>query len=398
MRENMRKHLLIFWGIIFFTIFLIIPSIVYALNTNDTWYRSTSVAQYIYAHNSCRGVRSTQTDEYFVPTRSSPEWLWFQNAPPSNVELLNCCTSINISGIWQPFRWPWSNPPTPSYLVFNPWHAHFFYPDEATADVLCGDLWYENGWWNTTDYPSSPGWDFSNLAIVWDDWTGSAINYCTSGWNCISQWIPFIRNLHCCNTKPANLPSTPPNQPNTPSPPSCPAWQVYECRLVQEEWQVCQCWTEINDNGSCFVAGTKITLADGTKKDIEDIQIGDKLMWMDKSINKVLHLDQPYLERRRIYSINGSKAFVTEDHPFLTTEWWKSRDPESSFRYYEDIEVSLLKLWDELIREDWSTEVIKSLIFETQNPDTIVYSFDVDGNDTYIANGYIVHNSWAHND
>jgi hypothetical protein len=84
------------------------------------------------------------------------------------------------------------------------------------------------------------------------------------------------------------------------------------------------------DEVSCFIAGTKVLMANGTEKNIEDVKIGDVLLGSENSYNVVRGYDQPILGDRLLYSINGSDYFVTAEHPFMTTEGWKSISPEAT--------------------------------------------------------------------
>ena len=164
-----------------------------------------------------------------------------------------------------------------------------------------------------------------------------------------------------------------------------------------------------NPSSSCFVSWTKVTMADGTLKNIEDVVIWDKLLWSDWSINTVKWYDRPQLGERKLRSINGSKYFVSDEHPFKTTDWWKAFDPVMakmeivnalnqgwlvSDETTEDLlNISQLWIWDTLIRKIWN-ETIVSLSSKTGNPNTQLYNFALDGNNTYYADGYLVHNKW----
>jgi hypothetical protein len=96
-----------------------------------------------------------------------------------------------------------------------------------------------------------------------------------------------------------------------------------------------------------------------------------------------------------IYGINGSDYFVTGGHPFLTTDGWKCCNLETGNQYYENVELTQLVVGDKLLKYDaeyntyYEQEVLEmtsSLLTKT------VYLLDVAGDDTYIADGYIVHN------
>ena len=140
--------------------------------------------------------------------------------------------------------------------------------------------------------------------------------------------------------------------------------------------------------GGCFIAGTEITLFDGTKKNIEDIGLGESLIDLRGSKVKVQKLIS-YDYEGPIYSINGGPYFFTPNHPFLTTSGWKSLDPKKSMEEAPDLQVSHLMLGDILLKKD-GVEVVLSL--DSMNIKDKVYNFTLDGTHEYIANDYAVHN------
>jgi hypothetical protein len=140
--------------------------------------------------------------------------------------------------------------------------------------------------------------------------------------------------------------------------------------------------------GGCFIAGTEITLFDGSKKNIEDIGLGESLVDLKGSKVKVQKLIS-YDYDGPIYSINGGPYFFTPNHPFLTTSGWKSLDPKKSMEEAPGLKVSHLMLGDILLKKD-GVEVILSL--DSIHIKDKVYNFTLDGTHEYIANDFAVHN------
>ena len=138
------------------------------------------------------------------------------------------------------------------------------------------------------------------------------------------------------------------------------------------------------------MAWTQVTMADGTKKNIEDVEIWEKILWQDWFINTVIWYDRPTLWNRHLWSINGSEYFVSDEHPFKTTEWWKSFNPEMT-KLEIDLNTTELKVWDILVTSNWLEE-IKYVDYVSADYNTPLYNFVLDGNHTYYANGYLVHN------
>jgi len=150
---------------------------------------------------------------------------------------------------------------------------------------------------------------------------------------------------------------------------------------------------------SCFTAGTTVKTPLGYKP-IEDVKIGDILVGEDSSINKVLEYDCPLLGDRLVYSVNDSKPFVTAEHPIKTTKGWKSISPTATKADSEEVfkllqfaedDSTTLSVGDTLVTIN-GEECIKCITATTMSASTQLYNFKLDGNNTYYANGYLVHN------
>ena len=148
--------------------------------------------------------------------------------------------------------------------------------------------------------------------------------------------------------------------------------------------------------GSCFIAGTKVTMADGTFKNIEDVKVGDKVKG-HKEENTVIKLDPTLLADRKLYSFNDNEHyFFTSEHPFMTEEGWKSIKPEKTkerdgVELYEQLKGEL-KVGDKLVTDKGSIEIKSIESKEINNPEMPLYNFNVSNDNSYIADGYVVHN------
>ena len=149
-------------------------------------------------------------------------------------------------------------------------------------------------------------------------------------------------------------------------------------------------------NYSCFIAGTKVTMADGTFKNIEDIKVGDKVKG-HKDDNEVIKLDPTLLANRKLYSFNkNDHYFFTSEHPFMTEEGWKSVKPEKTkerdgIELYNQLEGEL-KIGDKLVTDKGLIEITDIKSKEINKPDMPLYNFNVSNDNSYIADGYVVHN------
>jgi len=147
----------------------------------------------------------------------------------------------------------------------------------------------------------------------------------------------------------------------------------------------------------CFIAGTQVTMADGTKQNIEDVTVGALVLGQNGAHNEVLGLHQPMLGERSLYSINGSAHFVTPAHPFLTTEGWKSINMDEIHRentvLVDELSITELQVGDEIIRDDGTTELITS-IDGAQKEDQRLYNFFLSGDGTYFVDGLLTHDEF----
>ncbi len=133
-------------------------------------------------------------------------------------------------------------------------------------------------------------------------------------------------------------------------------------------------------------------MKNGSYKNIEDIEIWDKIVGQDNIINTVLWYDRPKLWTRKLYSINNGPYFVTHEHPFMTLEWWKSINPDATWQEMPNFKIRSLELGDILVKENWEYEYIWTIQSKELDSETLLYNFKLDGNNTYYANGYLVHN------
>ncbi len=174
---------------------------------------------------------------------------------------------------------------------------------------------------------------------------------------------------------------------------------VYKC--VNNEWVFVRsgssgCQEKWACISSCFTPGTLITMADGSKKPISEIKIGEKVRSASGGSNTVLGFETPKLGTRSLYAFNDSEDyFVTAEHPFLTEDGWKAIDPEATKREKPSIakrlNITKLEVGDVIITENGKIKIEK-IKSKSADPNQTVYNLILDGDHTYIANGFVVHN------
>jgi hypothetical protein len=159
---------------------------------------------------------------------------------------------------------------------------------------------------------------------------------------------------------------------------------------------------------SCFLPGTMIRMSDGSEKDIEDINVGDKVLsvvipdlpdedlgynvWktfsstdemtnLEVSSATVEHIFYDYMDG--YYNINDGLIKVTAEHDFwiYTGEKWK---------WYNSKQLSV---GDKLLDYEGNLTEITSI--ENIVEEVEVVNFDVEPLDIYFASGVLVHNKGA---
>ena len=151
----------------------------------------------------------------------------------------------------------------------------------------------------------------------------------------------------------------------------------------------------------CFVAGTPITMGDGTTKAIERIEIGDEVMnynFKDEEvqIGKVTTIDMPVHADIIEISFNSKTTKNTFDHPYwVVGKGWSSYKPEWTKKRY-DIESNQLEVGDKCLelRDGKLVEREITDIVEDINP-VQTYSLEITTNHNYFANDVLVHNKFC---
>ena len=150
----------------------------------------------------------------------------------------------------------------------------------------------------------------------------------------------------------------------------------------------------------CFDPGSQVLMADGTTKNIEDVDIGDMVMSLNEDTGE-------YIAQRVTNTItkhnsddlvyvnlsDGTRVGMRAYHPLLTTEGWKSLRPELAETTMEaGTSVGLLKVGDTLVGYEKNVTIVSiEQRPEVENYDT--YNLSIDGYHNYIVEGIVVHNA-----
>jgi Pretoxin HINT domain len=141
-------------------------------------------------------------------------------------------------------------------------------------------------------------------------------------------------------------------------------------------WIGCNCPGQ-GGGCDCLLAGTPISMADGTTKPVEAIDVGDAVLGYDQVsgqliTTRVVSVMVPF-NTDHYYVING-KLKVTETHPILQGANWT--------------EAGDLKVGDVVTGDGSGLSIYK---VQRVDEEALVYNFQVETG-TYVAAGFIVHN------
>jgi hypothetical protein len=202
---------------------------------------------------------------------------------------------------------------------------------------------------------------------------------------------------HCTNNGVSMPPSTQPCTSRCLPPPKPACVKIKTPNDKDGGWNVSWSPAGCKDEGCCFIAGTKITMADGSLKNIENIVVGDQVLGFNEAVHTVTYFTETTLGERSLLSINKGPYCASYDHVFKSKDGWVSANPEVTAIHYQDVIDHIGGLPDKmqvgtiLIGKDDDIE-IKTLDLKSDNRHLPLYDLNVTGDQTYIANDFVVHN------
>ncbi len=168
-------------------------------------------------------------------------------------------------------------------------------------------------------------------------------------------------------------------------------------------------YNTINEPDFCLLFGTKITKADGTLINVEDLNVGDEIKawvpaglpdesqdpesdqvdWrfyhsdlLSGSAQNVVVSDITFNFASAYYSINNGMIEATETHPIYV---WDNEISKYKFKIVGDILPG-----DKLVKEDGTEEEVYDVAIVRE--DIEIATVNVENADVYISNGLISHN------
>lgn len=168
----------------------------------------------------------------------------------------------------------------------------------------------------------------------------------------------------------------------------------------------------------CFLAGSLVTLGDGSTKAIEDVLVGDIVLGAFGELNEVLALHRPLLGDTIMCKLNDEHS-TTSHHPHISIDGkFYCNDPittdERTYGRYHNVQdndgiisslflhglkkgrVQQLHTGINLKTIDGS-RVVQTIECYTMPPDTQLYNLVISGSHTYHVDGYAV-TGWPRED
>lgn len=155
----------------------------------------------------------------------------------------------------------------------------------------------------------------------------------------------------------------------------------------------------VHNTRFCFQIGTLVTMADGSKKSIENVKIGDYVLSKNEGTGKlenkrVINSHQPIHNDLVRYTFSNGKSIVcTADHPLYTIGYGlKSFNPKATNSKYDiNHNVSKIEIGDVMIGESNQSVKLDRIDILDKNS-TQTFMITVADNHNFFANGFLSHN------
>jgi len=150
-------------------------------------------------------------------------------------------------------------------------------------------------------------------------------------------------------------------------------------------------------NKCCFAAGTPVTMADGSTKPIEDVNVGDFVMTYnldsgELESSEVFELQQPIREGLYVITFeNGKVLEITNDHPLYTDEGWAAIEVDAAIKGYALDKIEQLDVGDSVLQDDMAYSAVTRIEYEAGDVQTYTLK-KVAKNKNFFANGFLAHN------
>jgi hypothetical protein len=132
----------------------------------------------------------------------------------------------------------------------------------------------------------------------------------------------------------------------------------------------------------CVTGGTRIKLAKGGWKKVEDLSPGDLIERAGGGTGIVREIQQRQLGSQSLHGLNGAGIFFSTSHLFVTPDGYKSLNPSThkDFAY----PVAQLQVGD-VMQTEAGGRTVKSIETIAAPPETVIYNLLTSHENTYVA-------------
>lgn len=163
-----------------------------------------------------------------------------------------------------------------------------------------------------------------------------------------------------------------------------------------DPWDAQRNGVDIAFQDCCFTSTTKVTMSDGSLKNISEINSGDYVLQNGTSQQVVAVIALPLTKTRKVYQINDLSLFLTDEHPLYGADNnVYALNPNLLFiQSLIGVRVYPIKIGTVLASQNGTVEVVK--ISEVNAKSTeLLYHLFVEGNGSYFAGGILSHKKHA---
>ncbi|WP_043597510.1 Hint domain-containing protein, partial [Aeromonas diversa] len=156
----------------------------------------------------------------------------------------------------------------------------------------------------------------------------------------------------------------------------------------------------------CFTGDTQVRMSDGSLRAIATLHAGERVMAMSGGTNRILAVEPVILGNRLLYGLNGLTPFFTAEHPFLTRHGWAAINPTMTRAENRTLKVRpllcgmILRSWFQCEGTEGGLALAPALgetslttLYQIKaDPFTPLFNLRLDGDHTYFAWDFVVHN------
>jgi len=175
---------------------------------------------------------------------------------------------------------------------------------------------------------------------------------------------------------------------------------VYSCSTDENIDSLEEFYEADNQVFGCFPSNTSILMSDGSKKDIKDVDVDDKIYSFD-IVKKDFFVSKVISKYGNtcngVYSINDEEFLTTDVLPILVRKpdglvTWSALNPVKSSVLYPDRKCDLIEVGDELYSLENGWVEIRNIEYIDKEYEVFTLSVE-SGFHNFFANGFLVSNA-----